>query len=90
MLAFVAIPVDFMCVITLIVKGRLDTHASLQAASELFRASLELNSTDSYTVMLAGLLERRRKNWDVARELFRRGVALTKENASLFQVRPDL
>ena len=70
--------------------AELDIHTFLQAASKLFRASLEVNSTDSSTFMLAGLLERRRKDWDAARELFRKGVAITKENASLFQVRPDI
>lgn len=60
----------------------------MQEASNLFRQSHEANPGDTRTLLLWGLLERRQRNWATARDLFRKGTAITDQDPLLYQARP--
>lgn len=57
----------------------------MQEARRLFRLSLRANPSDSRTLLQCGMLERRRRDWEAARKLFKRGVRLTEFNQFMYQ-----
>ena len=59
---------------------------SVQEAARLFEEAHNADKNDGRTILLWGLLEKRRKNLKAAMQIFQKGMQNTKQNPIIYQV----